>query len=130
MAYTLDEYKQDFAALNAATNALSAYVVGEGQDRLDSVAVDLLAIRGYWNEKHVMYVPYSKMVVNLLQENQISGFDSAIYAGLLAQAVKKIKSMRPVFRKKKEPCFAPLVHPKKCACANLARFKELHDASI
>lgn len=120
MKYTLDQYAIDNEALNAAANALSAYVVGQGAGRLEKYSQDLLGITNYWESHEPMWEPVTKMMLDLLENDSITGMNCHRYAALLAQAVKKIKSMRPVFRKRKQPCIYPQYHRQPCYCGNMA----------
>jgi hypothetical protein len=120
MKYTLEMYDTDIAALNQATNALSAFIAGEGEGRLTNVSAELLNITNYWTPEEAMWEPMTKMMIDLVENGKVSGINGVRYAALLAQAVKKVKSMRPFFRKKKQPCLYPQFHRQPCYCGNMA----------
>jgi hypothetical protein len=119
MSYTKEQYEIDMAALNAALRSLSVYVLGGGNERLESYQQDLIGICSYWPDNHLMWEPVCKMMIDLVENDKISGLNALRYEGLLAQCVKMVKSKRVFRRKKKVSCFKPKIHRQPCFCANM-----------
>ena len=118
-----EQYLEDAAAIQAATNALSALVVGEGNGRLIAFQQDLIRIVGYYQPNEMMFELCLKMVVDITENDRISGLNCRRYEGFLAQMLKKCKSMRIFRRKGKKNCAMPKVHNQPCFCLKLAELK-------
>lgn len=128
MAYSLETYKEDKSAVDAAKADLSALVVGEKIGRTALYQGEYARISTYFGRKDavdgithygdaVRRVARMFMVITTAQ--RIGGFDCNIYSNLLAEVEKKIKSMRVFKRKAKIKCMFPREHNQPCYCARL-----------
>jgi len=128
MSYSINEYKEDKAAIDAAKVELNCLVLGQGTKRCDVWGEQYDRIACYFGYKKqandiTHYGDEVRRVARMFRAirtaDRISGFDCNIYASLLEQIEKKIKSMRVFKRKQKIKCFVPQLHRQPCYCARL-----------
>jgi hypothetical protein len=130
--YSIEQYKADKAALDAAKAELSCLVAGEGTGRCSVWAGEYARISQYfgnskgYNEPTLDTIHYGAEVRKIARifntistVRRISGFDCKIYESILNEVEKKIKSMRVFKRRAKIKCFAPRDHKQPCYCARL-----------
>lgn len=123
--YTQEQFEIDKAACNAAINSLSAYRIGEARGRLDNYAVDLMNLTTYWEPHELMWEPVVKMMIDLVENDSITGLNCLRYAALLAQVLKKCQSKRVFRRRKAATCLFPKLHAQPCSCAKTAELKKM-----
>jgi hypothetical protein len=128
MTYSIEQYKADKAAVDAAKAELSCLVVGEGTGRCSLYSGEYARISTYFGRKdNVDGITHygdtvrrvARMFVVITSAHRIGGFDCNVYDALLKEVEKKIKSMRVFKRKPKIKCFQPKLHTQPCYCARL-----------
>jgi len=128
MSYSMEDYKADKAALDAAKQELSCLVAGEGKGRCSLYQGEYARIAQYFAIKNqvdetIHYGDAVKRVARMFMAistaKRIGGFDCNIYEAILAEVEKKIKSMRVFKRRAKIKCFAPREHRQPCFCARV-----------
>lgn len=125
--YSLETYKADKLANDAAKAELSKLVAGEGTGKTVLYQGEYARIATYFGQKDNNEVTHygnavrrvARMYMVISTADRINGFDCNIYSTLLNEIDKKIKSMRVFKRKNKIKCFAPNVHRQPCYCARL-----------
>lgn len=128
MAYSMEQYKADKAAVDAARAELSCLVVGEGTGRCSLWSGEYARISTYFGRKDAVdgithYGDAVRRVARMFHvistADRIGGFDCNLYDNLLKEVDKKIKSMRVFKRKAKIKCMFPKEHHQPCYCARL-----------
>lgn len=128
MSYSMEQYKADKSAIDAAKQELSCLVAGEGTGRCSVWQGEYARIATYFGRQdpisHITNYGdavrrVARMFVAISTANRIGGFDCRIYEAILAEVEKKVKSMRVFKRKQKIKCFAPKQHKQPCYCARL-----------
>ncbi len=127
MSYSMEMYKEDKLAVDAAKAELSKLVAGEGTGKTVLYQGEFARIATYFGQKDNNDVTHygnavrrvARMFHVISTDSRINGFDCNIYSNLLAEVEKKIKSMRVFKRKNKIKCFAPNIHRQPCYCARL-----------
>jgi hypothetical protein len=117
--YTMDQYKQDKIALDAARQDISSLVAGEGAGRTKRYQGEYGRMVSYWEPVKATMRDYARMFMAISERPAITGFDVLIYSQMLDVMEKKIKSMRTFKRRGKIKCFAPKEHKQPCYCARL-----------
>jgi hypothetical protein len=126
--YSLETYKADKAALDAARQELSCLVANEGTGRCSIWQGEYARIATYFGRKDNIsgITSYgdsvrriARMFMAISTASRITGFDCKIYESMIDQIEKKIKSMRIFKRRPKIKCFEPRSHKQPCFCARL-----------
>jgi hypothetical protein len=126
--YSIETYKADKAALDCAKSQLSKLVAGEGDGLPSLYHGEYSRISAYFGRKDAIsgITSYgdavrrvARMFMVISTARSITGFDCNVYAAILEQVEKKIKSMRTFKRRAKIMCFAPRDHKQPCFCARL-----------
>lgn len=136
VAYTIETFKQDSLAINAAKAELNCLVLGEGTQRCAVWDAEYARIAQYFGDPKVFidteqgllrYGPAVKRMARMFHvictADKISGFDCNIYSATLDEISKKLKSMCVFRRRAKIKCFAPTEHRQPCYCARAAAVK-------
>ena len=130
MSYSMETYKADKNAIDAAKSDLSALVIGEKIGRTALYSGEYARISQYFDkEAGDTMRRIARMFYTISTANHISGFDCNVYATLLEEIEKKIKSLRVFRRKKKIRCLLPKLHSKDCVCADWQRLMEASNES-
>lgn len=119
--YTTEMYDEDKAALDAATNSLSALVVGEKIEECAKFGNEYSRIAQYFDG--LMTRRVLRTFLTISQSPRITGMECGEFTRTLSEVDKMLKSKRKFFRKPVKKCFSPATHGRGCACANLARFR-------
>jgi hypothetical protein len=135
VSYSLETYKADKLALDAAKVELNCLVLGEGTGRCSLYQGEYARIASYFSTaSQLSQANYSEATRNVARmfkaistANRITGFDCTEYSARLAEVGKKLKSMRVFRRKNKIKCFAPKIHAQPCYCA---RLEAVHAAEV
>lgn len=132
MGYSREQQVEDLACIDRTRAMLSGRIVGERQIECERYVGDYARIARYFVAydkvlKTQSNTRFSRSVARMFQEialaPQISGLAVGRYDNLLVQVRRKIRAMIQMRRKKPNTCLFPKVHPPKCACGNLARFR-------
>ena len=132
MAYSIEQQRQDLRILDTTQNSLSARVIGEKQELLESFVLDYVRISRMWANKPFvnprMVKVSAKMFKELTYAPRISAFQLAEYGKTLAATRRMIRASIFRRRKKQVACLEPDVHLQPCFCLDLQRAKALETA--
>ena len=125
--YTLSQYMDDKVVLGIVEQELSRLACDEGSGELrihfDALKDMVDMAYGKWSQP--LWNSCMGMMLHLAQTKSINGFECNRYAELLDGLKRRLKDIKPPFRKRTgKKCLKPDEHPRGCACGNLSRFKE------